>query len=98
MSNADEETESDEAAPAQPQKDEKRSPFAGEDWSPRAWLALLRDLYFTFDRRTLGFARVLLGFMLVMDIIHRGAAWSDLYSTIGVQPNHLILQRPAAWG
>lgn len=85
------------AAPAEEQ-DEKKSPFAGEDWSPRAWLALLRDLYFTFDRRTLGFSRILLGFMLVMDIIHRGAAWSDMYSTVGVLPNHVGLQRPQAWG
>ena len=35
----------------------------GEDWSPRAWVRLLRDLYFTFDRRTLGFARIMLGFL-----------------------------------
>jgi hypothetical protein len=70
----------------------------GEDFSPRAWLALLRDLYFTFDRRTLGFSRIMLGFLLCMDLIHRGAAWDDMYSTLGVLPNHVNLQRPQAWG
>jgi hypothetical protein len=85
-------------APAPETTKEKKSPFAGEDWSFRAWLRLFRDLYFSFDRRTLGFTRILLGFLLVMDIIHRGAAWDDMYSTIGVLPNHVNLQRPQAWG
>ncbi|APR85791.1 Hypothetical protein A7982_11140 [Minicystis rosea] len=69
-----------------------------EDWSLRALLRLFRDLYFTFDRRTLGFARIMLGFLLATDLIHRRAAWDDMYSTIGVLPNHLSLQRPQAWG
>ena len=69
-----------------------------ENFSPRAWLALLRDLYLTFDRRTLGFARIMLGFLLCMDLVHRGAAWTDMYSTLGVLPNHVNLQRPQAWG
>src|SRR5580704_7178803 len=69
-----------------------------EDWSPRAWVALLRDLYCSFDRRTLGFARIMLGFLLLMDVVHRGAAWMDMYSSIGVLPTPLNLQRPQAWG
>jgi hypothetical protein len=69
-----------------------------EDWSPRAWLRLFRDLYFTFDRRTLGFTRILLGSLLALDLIHRRVAWDDLFSTIGVLPNHVNLQRPQAWG
>ena len=73
-------------------------PFAGEDWSLRAWGRLLRDLYCVFDRRTLGFSRILLGFLLLMDVIHRGAAWEDMYSTFGVLPTSLNLQRPQAWG
>jgi hypothetical protein len=77
---------------------EKPSPFAGEDWGPRAWGRLLRDVYLTFDRRTLGFSRILLGFLLLMDVIHRGAAWRDLYSSVGVLPTPLNLQRPQAWG
>ena len=82
--------------PAAPAK--KPSPFAGEDWGPRAWVRLFRDLYFTFDRRTLGFTRILLGFLLLMDVCHRGRAWLDMYSTIGVLPTPLNLQRPQAWG
>ncbi|MFT3767712.1 MAG: HTTM domain-containing protein [Minicystis sp.] len=69
-----------------------------EDFSPRAWLRLLRDLYCTFDRRTLGFGRIMLGFLLAMDLIHRRAAWDDMYTTIGVLPTPLSLQRPQAWG
>lgn len=72
--------------------------FRGEDWSLRAWLALLRDLYLTFDRRTLGLTRILLGFLLVMDLIHRRAAWDQMYSTIGVLPAHVSLARPQAVG
>jgi Vitamin K-dependent gamma-carboxylase len=72
--------------------------FMGEDWSPRAWLALVRDLYLSFDRRTLGFARIFLGFLLALDVIHRGAAWSDMYSDDGVLPTWLDLQRPSMWG
>jgi len=77
------------------------SPFAdlaAEDYSPRAFLRLLRDLYLSFDRRTLGFARVMLGFLLCMDLLHRRVAWDDMYSSIGVLPTPLNLQRPAAWG
>lgn len=69
-----------------------------EDYSPRAWLRLLRDLYFVFDRRTLGFSRILLGFLLLMDLVHRRVVWDDMYSTVGVLPNHVNLQRPQAWG
>jgi hypothetical protein len=69
--------------------------LAAEDWSFRAWLALLRDLYCTFDRRTLGLSRILLGFLLLLDVIHRGAAWDDMYSDIGVLPTWLDLQRPS---
>ncbi len=75
-----------------------RELLAAEDWSPRAWVALLRDLYCTFDRRTLGFARILLGFLLCLDVIHRGAAWDDMYSDIGVLPTWLDLERPSMGG
>ena len=40
----------------------------------------------------------MLGFLLTMDVIHRGAAWMDMYSSVGVLPTPLNLQRPQAWG
>jgi hypothetical protein len=80
-------------APAPP-----RSALAAEDWSFSAWLGLFRDLYFRIDRRTLGFSRILLGFLLLMDLLHRKAAWQDMYSSVGVLPTPLNLQRPQAWG
>ena len=54
---------------------------------------LLRDGYLTFDRRTLGFTRLVLGFYLILDLFHRGRSWSELYSTDGVYPNNLNLAR-----
>ena len=81
-----------------PRRTSTPSPFAGEDWGLRAWLRLLRDLYCSFDRRTLGFSRILLGFLLLTDLIHRGAAWRDMYSSVGVLPTPLHLQKPGAWG
>src|SRR5947209_1482037 len=78
--------------------EETPSPFAREDWGLRAWLRLLRDTYCSFDRRTLGFARILLGFLLITDLVHRGAAWRDMYSSVGVLPSQLNLQRPQAYG
>jgi hypothetical protein len=83
---------SDDAAPAATAAKEARP---AEDWSPRAWLALLRDIYLTFDRRTLGFSRILLGFLLLMDVLHRRVAWDDLYSDKGVLPTSLDLLRPS---
>jgi hypothetical protein len=59
---------------------------------------MLRDYYLTFDRRVLGFTRLLLGFYLIMDICHRGAWWKEMYSTEGVLPNNVNLFRPQAWG
>jgi hypothetical protein len=59
---------------------------------------LLRDYYLTFDRRVLGFTRLMLGFYLVMDVCHRGRWWKEMYSTEGVLPNNVNLYRPQAWG
>jgi hypothetical protein len=89
----------DEDAPgASPPKPPLSRLLAAEDWSPRAWLRLLRDLYLVFDRRTLGFTRILIGFLLLMELVHRGAAWMDMYSSVGVLPTPLHLQRPSLWG
>jgi Vitamin K-dependent gamma-carboxylase len=59
---------------------------------------LLRDYYLTFDRRALGFTRLMLGFYLLMDLCHRGRWWKEMYSTDGVLPNNVNLFRPQAWG
>src|SRR5262249_19131893 len=59
---------------------------------------LLREVYLTFDRRTLGFTRILLGFLLLGDLFRRTWSWEDMYSDKGVLPNHLNLFRPQAAG
>ena len=56
--------------------------FRGEDWSLGAWLALIRDRYLTLDRRTLGFTRILLGFLLLTDLFHRHAAWNEMFRSL----------------
>jgi hypothetical protein len=58
---------------------------------------ILRDSWFTLDRRTLGFARVLLGFYLIGDLIRRTWDWEEMYSTRGVIPNHVNLWREGQW-
>ena len=47
----------------------------------------LRESYLSFDRRTLGFTRIVLGVYLIFDLFHRGRSWVELYSTDGVYPN-----------
>ncbi len=74
------------------------SRFAGEDWSLRAWLGLLRDLYCTFDRRTLGASRIAIGFLLLTDLVRRAASWGDMYSDEGVLPATLNLGSPHVRG
>jgi vitamin K-dependent gamma-carboxylase-like protein len=61
-------------------------------------LQLLRDDYLSFDRRTLGFSRWMLGFFLITDLFHRGRSWAELYSSEGVLPTHLGLSRPQSSG
>jgi len=85
-------------APAEGGQKGAPPPAARPAGETMGWFELLRDLYGTFDRRTLGFTRILLGFLLIMDLIHRSSAWMDMYSTEGVLPNHLNLFRPQAWG
>ena len=62
------------------------------------FLQLLRDDYLTFDRRTLGFSRWMLGFFLITDLFHRGRSWAELYSSEGVLPTTLGLSRPQSFG
>jgi hypothetical protein len=63
---------------------------------PMTWRALLRDSYLTFDRRTLGLTRILLGFYLVMDLFRRTPDWLDMFGDRGVLPTWVILERPQA--
>lgn len=59
---------------------------------------MIRDAYFTFDRRTLGFTRLLLGFLLIMDLFRRTPDWMHMFATTGVLPAPLNLSRPQAAG
>ena len=55
---------------------------------------IVRDTYLTFDRRTLGFARFFLGFLLIGDLFRRTWDWEAMFSNRGVLPNHVNLWRP----
>lgn len=76
----------------EPAKAPREAPAAPSMW------ALIREYYFLFDRRTLGFTRILLGAFLVGDLVRRGMAWRDLYSSEGVLPTTVNLARPSVWG
>ena len=72
----------------------------GDPAPPRdpSFLQRLHDDYLTLDRRTLGFTRWMLGFFLIADLVHRGRSWADLYSSEGVLPTTLGLERPQSPG
>ncbi|HLM76300.1 MAG TPA: HTTM domain-containing protein, partial [Polyangiaceae bacterium] len=55
---------------------------------------IIRDTYFTFDRRTLGFARFFLGLLLIGDLFRRTWDWEAMFSNEGVLPTHVNLWRP----
>jgi hypothetical protein len=82
-------------APADPDPESLAPDAPADEAPPRdpSFGQLLRDGYLTFDRRTLGFTRLLLGFYLILDLFHRGRSWMELYSTDGVYPNNLNLYR-----
>jgi uncharacterized membrane protein YphA (DoxX/SURF4 family) len=60
------------------------------------WRALIRSVYLTMDRRTLGLTRILLGFYLILDLVRRAPDWLDMYSSTGILPAHVSLFRPQA--
>jgi hypothetical protein len=68
------------------------------DWKSASFWEIIREVYLRFDRRALGFTRILLGFFFLCDLFHRTVVWNDMYSSRGVLPTHLNLQRPLAWG
>lgn len=76
----------------------KRSDDAptGKPASTGTWGELLKSSYMTFDRRTLGLTRILLGFYLLMDLFRRTGDWEAMFSDRGVLPNWVILFRPQA--
>lgn len=61
------------------------------------WL-IIRDVYLSVDRRTLGFSRILLGFLMVTDLFRRTPDWLNMFSDVGVLPNHVQLWRTSGWG
>jgi hypothetical protein len=61
------------------------------------WL-VIRDVYLSVDRRTLGFSRILLGFLMVMDLFRRTPDWLAMFSDEGVLPSHVQLWRHSGWG
>lgn len=58
------------------------------------YLDILRDTYCSFDRRTLGFTRILLGYLLIGDLFRRTWDWEAMFSSKGVLPSHVNLWRP----
>lgn len=64
-----------------------------EEPERRGLRAFLVDAYLGFDRRTLGFTRILLGWLLLMDLARRTPHWLDLYSNAGLVPTHSALHR-----
>ncbi len=93
---APEEASGDDAREGEPSKPE--GALGWLSWHLHGYWTILRDVYFSIDRRTLGFARIMLGFLLVMDLFRRTPDWLAMYSDKGVLPTHVNLFRPQAWG
>lgn len=55
---------------------------------------LIKNSWLSFDRRTLGLTRLLLGFYLIMDLLRRSAQWEDMFSDKGILPSYTILRSP----
>jgi hypothetical protein len=92
----DPETPETQEAPEEPEKKPEKESWLA--YHARGYWEIIRDVYLSADRRTLGFARIMLGFLLVMDLFRRTPDWLDMYSDKGVLPNHVNLFRPQAWG
>jgi hypothetical protein len=56
----------------------------------------ITDTYFTFDRRSLGLARIYIGCLLLYDLFRRVPGLTTWYTNDGLLPNHTHLWRPAA--
>ncbi|HHH11785.1 MAG TPA: hypothetical protein ENK23_06915, partial [Sorangium sp.] len=73
------------------------APHSDADEPDSTWL-WLRDLYLSFDRRTLGFTRILLGIFLIFDLLRRTPDWLWMFSDEGVLPSAHNLWRPQSGG
>ena len=63
-----------------------------------SWWEDFRDYYLTFDRRTLGLARLCIGFFLLFDLFRRTPDWFRMFADDGVLPTHYNLWRPQSSG
>lgn len=59
--------------------------------------ASLRDGYLSFDRRTLGLVRLMLGALLLLDLARRAPWWTTLYSSEGLAPADVTLAAQLAY-
>src|SRR4051794_27949384 len=59
------------------------------------WSSAL-EIYGTFDLRSLGLARIYLGFLLLWDLLRRVPDLPTWYSNEGLLPNHTVLWRPSS--
>ena len=78
--------------PELPEESPRDDDAAGDD--EIGWAELLRNIYLTIDRRTLGFTRILLGAYLILDLVRRKHDWLDMFSNDGILPSHVSLFRP----
>jgi hypothetical protein len=60
----------------------------------RARWPAIRAIYFTFDPRSIGLARIGLGLLLLWDLFRRVGGISTWYTNEGLLPNHAVLWRP----
>ena len=54
----------------------------------------LRRTYLQLDLRSLALGRIVLGLVLITDLLRRVPYLRDLYSNLGLIPNHTVLWRP----
>jgi predicted DCC family thiol-disulfide oxidoreductase YuxK len=59
-----------------------------------AWMKVIRDSYFSFDRRLLGFFRIYFGLLLFFDVLRRIPDAAFFYSDKGILSSHFSLFAP----
>jgi hypothetical protein len=83
---------SDVATSQEPKKERKKKPPLRARL--RARWPKIRDIYFTFDPRSVGLARIGLGCLLFYDLFRRISGIPTWYTNEGLLPNHAVLWRP----